>query len=289
MGINTGFQDRGHHMKLTQQDLDLAWGHFREYQDDESRSSLAGHYFAYVYRIAKRVAKRIGYAISENELASYGVNGLYKSLDNFDETRGVKFETYAYQKIQGSMLDGMRSDDWVPRSVRIKHSTIEKGREKLEQKCGRRVTEDEILQVLDFDQKEYHKRDHHYNPKYVTSIDCASQLGIEAEDVSLLCNDKLVAHSSSSDAHVLRKEFLSKLIGKSFTKMEKHLIYLYYYENFTMKEISDTMDMSESRVSQIHQDIIRRLKIRVWVNPSYFDNDILSTLTGCKDKSSLFS
>ena len=253
-------------MKLEQQELDSVWNHFKKHKDNESRKKLAGHYFSYVYRIAKRVAKRIGYALSENELASYGVNGLYKSLDNFDESRGVKFETYAYQKIQGSMLDEMRSDDWVPRSVRIKHSVFEKEREKLEQEHGRRITEDEIVHVLDVGHSEYHKKEHYYNPKYVASIDCAKNLGIESEDVSLLCNEKLIAHSESSDAHLLRKEFLSKLIGKNFTRIEKRIIYLYYYENFTMKEISDMIDMSESRVSQIHQELIDRLKVRVWVN-----------------------
>ena len=90
------------------------------------------HYYIYVRKIATNLSKKYNNKVSSEELASYGLTGLYRAIDYYDETRNVKFETYAYSRIRGSMIDGIRSDDWVPRSVRLRQDVIERARFKKE-------------------------------------------------------------------------------------------------------------------------------------------------------------
>lgn len=275
-------------------DLDMVWDRFRraktKTEKDGFRHQLAAHYFQYVQNIGNSLSQSLNFKAQPDELASHGVEGLYKAIDGFDHTRGVKFETYAYPRIWGSMIDGIRSEDWVPRSVRMRQNMLQKTREKLEQENGIKVSEADVLVEAGIDEAEYHRNYKKYCPVVRSSIEhCLNPEIEEAGDNKKDFNKYLVANNvPSQDSKMVRREFLSKLMGKNFTKQERLIIVLYYYEQLTMKEIATRLDMSESRVSQIHQDVIRRFKVRVNVNPDYFNTeDILDVINDCNDKDTI--
>jgi RNA polymerase sigma factor for flagellar operon FliA len=266
------------------QELKDTWESYHKNKQDENKHKLVEHYYLFVKKIAKTLSQKLNYKVNEDELASYGVDGLYKAIDRFDESRGYKFETYAYSRIKGSMLDALRKDDWVPRCVRIRQNAIETEKNKLESNCGCYVPIDVVLDEMGLDKEDYMKNNAKFCAKTFSSIDTTSFSDVDDENqldfnINLACKTE-----ASPDAAMIRKEFLDKLMGKNFTENERKIIYYYYYESLTMKDIADKLCMSEPRISQIHQNILARLKKRIKVNPSYFGDDlfdILSTYDGC--------
>jgi len=271
------------------EDLSQTWNIYLRDRDDNSKRKLVEHYFGFVNSIASRLSVKLNNHVSPPELASHGVDGLYKAIERFDITRGNKFETYAYIRIKGAMFDGLRKEDWVPRSVRVRQSNIEKERYKLENISGKKTSELEALKNLDINETDYNKNVGKFKAKSISSIESCSNPDIDNSDNKKDFNMYLEAHNCSSpDGKVLRKEFLNKLIGKKFTKLEKKIVYYYYYRNLTMKEISQELEISESRISQIHHNVLKRLKTRIKVNPSYFSDEILGIIKNCNSNDFLF-
>ena len=204
----------------------------------------------------------------------------YKAIDRYDPQHKTKFETYAYIRIRGAMLDGIRSEDWIPRSVRLRQSEIEKTKQEMEAICGCKVLESDVLEALGIDPNDYHKHCNRYKPAVKSSIETSACMNFDLQGGNKKdFNRYLVAkHEISPNVLLLKQEFLSKLIGKNLTLPERRIIYMYYYESKTMKEIAEIIDMSESRVSQIHHDVLERLKTRIKVNPSYFGDDLLECM-----------
>ena len=223
-------------------------------------------------------------------MASFGVDGLYIAIEKFSLDRGVDFPTYANRRISGSMIDNVRKNDFVPRSVRLNYNLIEKTRQEMETTEGRRVTEYEIIERLGIDQKEYLINTKKYSPLSFISIE-GSDITNEnkSEDFKQDCIMDMIDKSSSTpDAKLLRKEFINKLISKNFSPDEQKIIYYYYYENLTMGEIGKKIKSSESRISQIHMDIMDRLKNKIERNPEFFNDNIEEIIKGCNNNDSLF-
>ena len=274
---------------MKQQELSQTWDTYLTDRDDESKNKLVEHYFDFVNKIAFRLSRKLNNHVSSSELASHGVDGLYRAIERFDMTRGNKFETYAYIRIRGSMLDGLRKEDWVPRSVRVRQSNIEKERHNLENKYGKKMAEADILKRLDINEEEYNSNIGKFKAKSVSSIEACLNPDIDDSDNKKDFNMYLEAHNCAApDGEVLRKEFLNKLIGKRFTNLERKIVYYYYYRDLTMKEIAEELEISESRISQMYHNILKRLKIRIKVNPSYFGDEILSIIERCNSNDSLF-
>jgi RNA polymerase sigma factor for flagellar operon FliA len=273
-------------MKKTE--LENEWKVFLATKKNENKQRLVEHYYGtLVQHIARKLAKKFKYKVSVPELSSYGTEGLYKALDAYDSTRKIKFDTYAYTRIWGSMIDGIREEDWIPRSVRMRQSLIEEARRILEAEHQEKVTEDEILKLAGIDKSEYHRNAKKFKVMSLSSIE-TNNFDCEEDENKKDFNAKLVATNiPSSDGHILRREFLNKLIGKDFTQLERKIVYYYYYENLTMREISAKMEISESRISQMHQDILRRLKTRIKLNPTYFGREIVSVIRKCNSRNSL--
>ena len=274
---------------MNKKELDLTWEKYHLNKDEEGHGKLVSYYFEkLVKNIANKLAKKYNYKVSADELASFGVDGLYRAIENFDPSEKVKFTTYSQWRIRGSMIDGLRSIDWVPRSVRQKHEKIEKTTADLEMRLGRKVDISEVLEELEWCEESYHKNVKKFNPTTHSSIEYSVNPEITGENKKdfnkYLCDD----HQESPDAQIFRKEFLGKLIGKSFNDFERKLIYYYYYEDLTMKEISDILGISESRISQIHQSLLVRMKKKIEVNPEFFDKDIIASLLEKRHSSSLF-
>ncbi|MFW6173209.1 MAG: sigma-70 family RNA polymerase sigma factor [Elusimicrobiota bacterium] len=278
---------------LTQKDIEEVWKKYNKRKTKKCKNLLVEYYYSYVYRIALKLSSRLTSAVTADELVSHGVEGLYKAIDKFDPNFNVKFMTYAYSRIQGAMLDGLRKEDWVPRSVRARQSKIEKVTNLLESQFGYKVDQSEVLSALKIDSKKYIKNSGRYQAKHIVSLESSSNTEIDNEDNKKDFNTHLISETDAKpDSKLLRKEFLNKLLGKKFSALERKIVYLYYYENLTMKEISELLTqngskISESRISQIHYKILSKLKNTVSVNPEYF-TDILSIINECNDTDVLF-
>jgi RNA polymerase sigma factor for flagellar operon FliA len=160
----------------------------------------------------------------------------------------------------------------------------------LEQRNGGKVADADVLKVIGIDEMEYHRNYKKFCPVVKSSIEHCVNTDIEGTGENKKdFNKYLVANNlSSHDSKMIRREFISKLMGKNFTKQERLIIVLYYYEDFTMREIAHKLDMSESRVSQIHQEVMDRIRVRMGVNPKYFaTDDILSMISNCNDRDTI--
>jgi RNA polymerase sigma factor for flagellar operon FliA len=270
------------------------WKKFQEEKikskKDIYRQKLVEAYYPLVQKISYRVAQNLQWNLQPEELASFGVDGLYIAIEKFSLDRGVDFPTYANRRIGGSMLDNVRKNDFVPRSVRLNYSLIDKKRQELETLKGRRVTEYEIIEQLGINQQEYLANSKKYSPLSFVSLEGSDITdSSKSEDFKQDCIADLVDKSSSTpDSNLIRKEFINKLISKNFSPFEQKIIYYYYYENLTMGEIGKKINTSESRISQIHMDIIKRLRDKIERNPEFFGDNIEEMLKEGNNNDPLF-
>jgi len=243
-------------------------------------------YYPLVRKIAYGLAPNINWKLTPDELSSFGVDGLYIAINKFDITRELKFETYASLRIRGSMLDGIRKEDVIPRSVRINNKAIERAKDILESEKCRKVFDYEILEELNIEYEEYHKNNKKFHPVLYNSIEgsdiCSenTQDSYQQDSNSNLTDTKV----RSSDNFIIRKEFRNKLIGKGFSELEQKILSYYYYKNLTMDRIAEKLNMSESRISQIHKSLLPRLKDKILRNPKYFSDDIYKIIQSCNSK-----
>ena len=257
---------------------------------DKYRQKLVELYYPLVQKISYKVAQNLQWNLQPEELASFGVDGLYIAIDKFSLDRGVDFPTYANRRIGGSMLDNVRKNDFVPRSVRLNHNNIEKKRQEMETIQGRKITDYEIIEELGIDQKEYLVNTKKFCPLNFVSLE-GSDIAKDgnSEDFKQDCISDMIDKSSSTpDSILIRKEFINKLISKNFSPFEQKIIYYYYYENLTMGEIGEKINSSESRISQIHMDILERLKNKIERNPDFFSDNIEGMIKDCNNNDSLF-
>jgi RNA polymerase sigma factor for flagellar operon FliA len=268
-----------------------------KYQSEENpttkhklENQLVEIYYPLVRKIAYGVAERIGWKLTPDELSSFGVDGLYIAIRRFDVERGATFSTYAGRRIHGSMVDGMRKEDIIPRSVRINHNKIEKMRNLLESEKGRKVSDIEILEELGIDDDEYIKNKKKFHPVVFSSIEGSDIVGSNThEDYKQDSNSDIIDNGNiSPDSKIVRREFFNKLVGKNFSKMEQKIIYYYYYQDLTMDRISEKLGLSESRISQIHKGVLPRLQDKIERNPKYFGDDICRIIENCNDSDSFF-
>jgi RNA polymerase sigma factor for flagellar operon FliA len=267
-------------------DIDTVWKNFIKNRTNRSKRILVEHYHPYVKKIAAKLAEKLSWHVQPDELASLGIDGLYKAIDSYDTERNVKFESYASQRIRGSMIDGLRREDQVPRSVRIASERFDRYKQKHENKIGHRISDSEYAAIIGISE-EFNKNHKKYVPKNLFSFDNSVDFdddNAKYYQASVL-EDK---HVSCPDAKIRRREFFSKLLGKNFSKLERKIVYLYYYENVTMDKVAKSIGLSESRVSQMHKDIIERLRSKISRNPSYFAEDVELFIAECRDTESLF-
>jgi RNA polymerase sigma factor for flagellar operon FliA len=269
--------------------IERVWKEFVSSRSPEIKSRLAAHYFEFVQHIANNLAQKLNWKVPVEELASYGTDGLFSAIEAYDLERKIKFETYAYRRIQGSMIDAMRSEDWVPRSVRQRQDQIEQCRETMEAHFGDRVSTSQVLQQLNICEKDFHKNPSKYKASMKSSIENCINPEVESDNKKDFNKYLVCKKNSSPEGKIVRREFLSKLMGKHFSSLERKIIYFYYYEDLTMKEISKKLNISESRISQLHQQVLKRLRAKIAINPEYFDEDVISVMSECHSRGSLFS
>ena len=273
---------------IPQKELEKTWIKFKKSHSDQLRNKLATHYFSYVQKIAVKVSEKLNWQVQPDALTSFGVDGLYKAIDGFDLSQGIKFESYASKRIKGSMIDGLRREDLVPRSVRIASEQFHRSKERMQNQLGRRVSDTEFVNMVGMDETEYNKNFRKYNATTPTSLDHHIEDGF-AEDIKQDSNENLIdSNVTCPDSNMRRREFFSKLMGLNFNKTEQKIIYLHYYEGFTMEKVAKAIGRSESRVSQLHKKILERLRDKVKRNPDYFSEDIVPFVSSSQEKGSIF-
>ncbi len=209
--------------------------------------------------IALRLISRLPDHIAVDDLMSAGILGLIDAIEKYDSSQGIPFEYYAKIRINGAMLDEIRSMDWVPRSLRQKSSTMEKACVNLEQRLGRDPTEEEIASELNVDMDEFHK--------LLDEIKGISFLPENIHDVICENRESHMLASGSDDLFdaAYRKEIRNHLAEAitGLSEKEQLVLSLYYYEEATMKEIGAALGYTESRISQIHTKAVLKLKTRL--------------------------
>ena len=249
-------------MKNNQQhDIYQVWEQFHKNRSDHFRNLLMKHYMYLVKYAADRLYSKLPDKVDVNDLISAGIFGLMDAIDAFDPARGVKFETYCSPRIRGSILDELRSMDWVPRLVRARAHRIARATQLLETQLGRKPTERETADKLEMDMEEFNRLQRDANAVCLVSLDTKYSDGNGEKDVREI--DVIKDQRSQDPLIEAQKRDLKSLLTKGFTRAEQLIVALYYYEEMTMKEIGATLDLSESRVSQMHSSIIARLKAQM--------------------------
>jgi len=241
--------------------IDRIWGQFHKTRDERSRNLLMEHYRSLVRYCAERLHSKLPDKVELDDLISAGTFGLMDAIDAFDPTRGVKFETYCSPRIRGSILDELRSMDWVPRLVRARAHQLAKATHSLEINLGRKPTEQEIAEELDMDMEEFNRLQRDANAASQVSLNTKYSNGDSEKDIREI--DIIKDERSENPVIEAQKRDLKSLLTKGLTRAERLIVVLYYYEEMTMKEIGATLDLSESRVSQMHSSIIARLKAQM--------------------------
>ena len=187
---------------------------------------------------------------------SYGIFGLIDAIDKYDYNRGVKFETYAQLRIRGAIIDQLREIDWLPRSVRQKSKELEKAYSELESVLGRTATDEEMAEKLGITVEEFQKRIQNINTYSIVSLDDLLEQKREVVS-STEVKQEDIPEDAVENSEV--KEILIDTVN-SLPEKEKKIVGLYYFEELTYKEIGKLLNISESRVSQLHTKAILRLK-----------------------------
>ena len=237
------------------------WKDFFETRSEQCRNMLMENYVQLVKYTADRIYAKLPDKVELDDLVSAGIFGLMDAIDAFDPERGVKFETYCTPRIRGSILDELRSMDWVPRLVRSRAHQLEGALQTLEAHLGRMPTDDEIANELQLNDSEFHRlrRD-----AVATGLVSLSNKFSESDGEKDIREIDIIEDQKSKDPLIeAQKRDLKNLLTKGLTRAERLIIVLYYYEEMTMKEIGATLDLSESRVSQMHSSIIARLKAQM--------------------------
>jgi RNA polymerase sigma factor for flagellar operon FliA len=242
-------------------DIKDVWTQYREQPTEDLRNYFVEKYVHLVRYNADRIYARLPDEVDIEDLMSAGMFGLMDAIDGFDLDRGVKFETYCATRIRGAMLDELRSMDWVPRLVRHRTSKVEHARDSLMMELGRQPTEAEISKRLGVDQEEVKKILKDGSAVSVSSLNrhrYQSDGSREVAEIDVIEDDR-----QSNPLGEIQRGDLKHLLTKGLSRAERLIVVLYYYEEMTMKEIGATLDLSESRVSQMHSSILQRLKAQM--------------------------
>jgi RNA polymerase sigma factor for flagellar operon FliA len=241
--------------------LDAVWGEFRRTAGDNLRNQLIEHYLYLVRYNAERIGSKLPDEVDVDDLMSAGIFGLVDAIDAFDLERGVKFETYCAPRIRGAILDELRNMDWVPRLVRHRAHKLADATRALEMELGRIPNDDEIARRLNMSRAQLHKLMRDASAVTLVSLsrkysDLDSQR--EISEIDVLPDDR-----GSDPVAEAQKRDLKDLVTRGLSRAERLIVVLYYYEQMTMKQIGQTLDLSESRVSQMHSAVLERLRAQL--------------------------
>jgi RNA polymerase sigma factor for flagellar operon FliA len=230
----------------------------------ENREEVIKRYSPMIKYVANRIAMRLPPHIEVDDLISVGVLGLMDAITKYDSSRGAKFKTYAEFRVRGAILDELRSLDWVPRSIRQKASAVEKVVRSLESKLRRLPEDEEVAKEMDMSLDQFYRTLDETKSVPVFSLEDLGIAKESGEQQSLL--DCLAGKADADPQTQIRLIELKEIIAKAIDTLpekERLMVSLYYYEELTMKEIGAVLDITESRVSQIHSKAVLHLRTKL--------------------------
>jgi RNA polymerase sigma factor for flagellar operon FliA len=247
-----------------ERDVNVLWTKYKDEGDVDVRDALILHYSPLVKYVASRVAVGLPQNVEQADLVSYGMFGLIDAIDKFEPGRGFKFETYAISRIKGAILDELRSIDWVPRSVRAKVRSIEKGFSKLEARLHRAPTDEELASELGWTDLQFQQTLSQISTVGLAALDEILVVGGDRGETLTLGDT--IADGSHGPMGAFEVAELRQLLAQAINTMperEKIVLTLYYYENLTLQEIGKVLGVTESRVCQIHTKAVLQLRHRL--------------------------
>ncbi len=237
------------------------WRAYKCSGDQTAREELILEFVELVRYVAGQMAMGMPAEVQPSDLETYGIFGLIDALDKFDISRGIKFETYATTRIRGAILDGVRSMDWVPSSVRRKGREMEDAHQELRARLGRSPTDEEVAQHLGISVGRYREDMAHVAQGTMMYLDEPFSTD-EVTGADTLINfvpDEGATDPFEATEWSARRDRLAEAI-RELSEQEQLVVTLYYYEGLTLSEIADVMQLSPSRISQVHSRAVMRLR-----------------------------
>ncbi len=238
------------------------WSEYGKTKSAALREKIIVEYAPLVKVVAGRLSMYLGYNVEYDDLVGYGVFGLIDAIDKFDPAKAVKFETYASLRIRGAILDQIRKMDWIPRTVRQKQRQIDDAIKKIEAEKGEAANDDEIANELGISGDEYADWQ---SQMAVTNVISLDEFNENSTDDGV-GGRETIADAAPGPEEVIEEKELKKTLADALellTEKERKVILLYYYEELTLKEISNILEVSESRVSQLHMKGLAKMKTKL--------------------------
>lgn len=233
------------------------WDEYARTKSSQGRDKIILEYAPLVKLVAGRLSMYLGYNVEYEDLVSYGIFGLIDAIDKFDCTKAVKFETYASLRIRGAILDQIRKMDWIPRTIRQKQKKIDSAIKEIEDQEGRTAKDAEIARKLGIGEEEFLEWQSQMKITNIVSLNEYLEQGSEVP------NEKNSSKYFDAPEEVIEKTELKQILKEALellTEKERKVIVLYYYEELTLKEISNVLEVSESRISQLHTKGLQKMK-----------------------------
>jgi RNA polymerase sigma factor for flagellar operon FliA len=247
--------------KFKHKDEKELWQEYRKTKNPEIREYFVIKYSPLVKYVAGKVAIGMPQQVEFEDLVSYGAFGLLDAIEKYDPERDIKFKTYAMTRIRGSIFDELRNIDWVPRTLRQKAKQLEEAIITLENKLGHSVDDEEIAKEMGISNQELQELFSKISGASVISLNDVWYTGDDNDQVSFI--DTIESPESLNPENIIEKEEIRSVIVEAIKQLpdkEKKVIVLYYYEDLTLKEIGEVLEVTESRVSQLHTKAILRLR-----------------------------
>jgi len=247
-------------------DKQKLWDEYRKKRTPELRERIIIEYAGLVKVVAGRLSMYLGYNVEYDDLVGYGTFGLIDAIDKYDFDKGVKFETYASVRIRGAILDQIRKMDWIPRTLRQKQKKVDAAYKKIEMETGRPATDEEIARELEISVDELDDWQNQTKVSNLISLDDYMEQGESKVDIA--SSEDYVQPEKVVEQQALKQILVDAL--ELLTEKEKKVIVFYYYEDLTLKEISSILEVTESRVSQLHTKALQKLRNKLGSNVSIF-------------------
>ena len=240
------------------------WAEYKKTRSHELRNQIVSKYAPLAKYVAGRLSIGMPPSVDFGDLVNCGIVGLMDAVEKFEPDKNVKFKTYAITRIRGAIYDELRTLDWVPRSIRQKAREIEDAVRLTEERLGRSAADEEVAACMKISPEEYREAVYKVSCTSVLSLNDLRNNSKGDDKVSLM--DSLEAPSSLNPDVIVEKEEMKRVIAESIKELpekEQKVLVLYYYEELTLKEIGKVLDVTESRVSQLHTKAIIRLRARL--------------------------
>lgn len=257
MSQNFDFTSYNNIKRLSEEELIALWNHYLAEKDKESRDALIVQYIYLIRYVVGRVKVTLPSTISVEDIAEYGVEGLINAIERYSPQKNTRFETYALIRIRGAIIDKIRSQDFLPRSLRQKIKVLKEAQEYLKQELGRMPTTQEVANYVDMTPEKVNQ----LLSEDVVMTSIYDKKGSSEDSMEIIDtiedSNRLNPQEQAEDKNI--KQELERALQR-LPERERIIMVLYYQENMTLKEIGGTLEMSESRVCQLHAQGIMKLK-----------------------------